>query len=174
MFSSRAFAKRSKRSHRGFSLLETAIAIGMVSLFVSALMVMSSNVLGLLRTAKDNVSASQALQERIEQMRIANWLEITDASYLAETLLATGTDSSGSLAITVETITVSAYPPKAGFASAQVVRQNNATQIVSSNASLKDERMVRVDLQLSWQGFPRKRQRLRATTALIAKGGIAK
>jgi hypothetical protein len=173
MIASLPSAKR-LTSQSGFSLLESAVATTLAGLFLSMLMVMSSNVLGLLRTSKDNVSASQALQERVEQMRIANWLQITDSDYLADALLAAGSDSAGNLGSPIETVTVSAYPAKAGFTAAQATRQNGTNQVISSNAALKDERMVRVDISLTWKGFPRNRQRVRATTALIAKGGIAK
>jgi len=158
----------------GFTLIESVIASAIGLIFMSALMLMSSNVLGLLRTAKDNVSVNQALQERIERMRIANWVQITDASYLASTLLATDTDSTSSLSGVIETLTVSAYPAKSPEVRARVVRQNKVTSIILSDATLKDERMVRVDVELKWQGFPHKRQRIRATSALIAQGGITK
>jgi hypothetical protein len=160
----------------GVSILETAVAVAMSGLFISTLLAMSSNALGLLRTAKDNVSASQALQERVEKMRIANWLQITDGNYLANTLLASNSDSASGLSNPIETITVTAY--RAGGAEPTVcagaIRRNGATQIAVLNPALKDERMVRVDVSLTWRGFPRNRPRARATTALIAKGGITK
>lgn len=162
------------RAQSGFALLETIFAMGMIGIFLSGLMVMSSNLLGLLRTAKDNVSATQTLQERVEQMRIANWVQITDASYIATRMLNSPADSTGTLDTTVESITVSAYPPKTGAATAKATRQNNQSQVVSSNAALKNERMVRVDIELGWQGFPKKRVRSRAAAVLIAKGGISK
>ena len=158
----------------GFTLVETTLAIAMLGLFIAMLMVMNSNILGLLRNSKDNVAASQALQERVEQMRIANWLQITDATYLSGTLFAAPGDSAATLPSAAEKITVSAYPPKAGSIPAQVVRSNGTTQILKSNDALKDEGMVRVDLEVTWTGFPKNRPRLRATTAIIAKGGITK
>jgi hypothetical protein len=106
-------------------------------------------------------------------MRIANWLQITDAAYL-QSALADPSDSAKMLTAAVETITVSAYPPKNGSANVKVVRSNDNAQTVSANAALADERMVRVDVSVAWQGAPRNRPRLRATSALIAKGGVAK
>lgn len=158
----------------GFTLLETSVATMMVGSFVAMLMVMTSNVLGLLRTCKDDVSASQALQQRVEEMRIANWEQITDANYIKTDLLAADTGSTKSITKAVETITISAYPKKTGVTDVKVIRQNGATTVVSANPALIDERMVRVDMELKWQGFPKMRQRVRAATALIAKGGISK
>jgi hypothetical protein len=161
-------------SHDGFTLIETTLAITMLGLFISMLLVMNSNILGLLRNSKDNVAASQALQERVEQMRIANWLQITDATYLSGTLFAAPCDSAGTLPGAVEKITVSTYPPKAGSKPTEVLRSSDGAQIIKSNADLKDEHMVRVDLEVTWKGFPRNRSRVRATSAIIAKGGITK
>jgi len=164
------------RRAAGFTLIEAVVTVAMVGLFLSALMVMNSNVLALLRTAKDNASASQTVQERVERMRIANWVQITDANYIASTLLGNASASTGSLGNPVETVSVTGYRSTGDVPGmrAKVVRQNNATQIVLSNAALKDERMVRVEVNLTWRGFPRNRLRERATTALIAKGGITK
>lgn len=167
-------APKWSRSDGAFTLLETSVAVALVGIFISFLGVTNSNVLGLLRTAKDNVSASQALQERVEEMRIANWVQITDASYLANTLFAASASSTGTISKPVETITVSAYPAKVGFGVAKIVRQNNVTSVVSSNSALENERMVRVDVNLTWNGFPRNRQRVRAASVLVAKGGITK
>jgi uncharacterized protein (TIGR02598 family) len=158
----------------GFTLIETTLAVTMLALFIAMLMVMNSNVMGLLRNSKDNVAASQALQERIEQMRIANWLQITDADYLATTLLAEQNDSAATLQGAVEKITVTAYPPKTGSAAVKASRSNGTASVGNRNVDLKEERMVRVDLELTWQGFPKNRPRARATTAIIAKGGITK
>lgn len=170
------FIPRNNRHQQcsGFALLETIFAMGMIGVFLSILMVMSSNLLGLLRTAKDNVAATQTLQERVEQMRIANWVQITDANYIATQMMNSAAASTGTLDTTIESVTVSAYPAKTGFATAKVTRQNQQTQVVSSNSALKNERMVRVDIELGWQGFPKKRMRSRAATVLIAKGGITK
>lgn len=167
---------RQPRSLHAFALVEVAVAVAVVGLFLSMLMVISSNLLGLLRTAKDDISASQALQERVEKMRIANWLQITDAAYINTVLLATSSESTGSLADPIETITVTAYRASGTepTISTEVTRQNKVNKIVKTNIALKDERMVRVDVTLKWKGFPKHRARHRATTAIIAKGGITK
>src|SRR5438067_13480787 len=75
----------------GYSLIELNIAAGMISAFVAAVMMMNANLLGIIKTAKESCSANQALQERIEQMRIANWAQTTDAYYIAANLLNTAT-----------------------------------------------------------------------------------
>ena len=158
----------------GFTLIETTLSITMLALFIAMLLVMNSNILGLLRNSKDNVSASQALQERIEQMRIANWAQITDADYLVDALQTNANSSAMTLPGVIEKISISAYPPVAGSPAMQLTRSKGVARLVTPNTNLKEERMVRVDLELSWEGFPQKRRRLRMATATIAKGGITK
>ena len=148
-------ARRALRSECGVSLVEVTVAVAMAGLFISALTLMSSNILRLLRTAKDDVSASQTLQERVEEMRIASWGQITDAAYPANTLLSTAPDSTGGVANPVETVTVTAYRSTGADPTirARVSLQNNSALIITSNSNLKDERMVRVDIDLSWKGY---------------------
>ena len=142
--------------------------------FMSAVMMLHTTVLGVLRTAKDNAAASQALQERVEQMRIANWVQITDPNHITTKLMAEKNRSADTLALAVETISVAEYPENLLATPLRVSRQNGVTKLESSGSSLKNARMVRVDIAINWQGFPNKRQRARATTAVIAKGGITK
>jgi hypothetical protein len=168
-----SFSRFSRRRISGETLIEAAVAVATVGTFVAALTLMGSSLLALLRSANDSATVNQALQERVEQMRIANWVQITDATYLGEAL-ATGSESANTLNSAVETLTVSAYPPKSDSMPVKLVRSNGNTKVQSANADLKNERMVRVDLSVAWQGFPRNRPRLRATTALIAKGGVTK
>jgi hypothetical protein len=162
-----------KRKLAGVTLVETAAAVGLLALFIATLLVLGSNLLGLLRSSQANISANQVLHERMEIIHTANWLQLTDANFLSTDFLATDAKSSAELSHPVETLTVSAYPPKAGMV-AQVVRENHATRIVTSNPLLKNERMVRVDFTVNWKGFPRNRDRSRMTTSLISRAGSNK
>src|SRR5690349_6806220 len=95
------------RRQKGIALVESAVAIGLVGLFIAILIILSSNVLGLLRSSKDNMSASHALQQRLEQFRFENWRGLTDGAHLAAEPLAVDVESTSGLADRVETFTVS-------------------------------------------------------------------
>lgn len=153
-----------------FTLLETVTAVGMLGTFIAILIVVSSNVLGMLRTSKENISASQALQQRAEELRMGTWTQVTDAQKIATNVLADSTPSGQALGGLVETVVVSPHPAKSGFTPAKVVRKNGASTVQSSNPALQNERLVRVDMTLTWNGHPEKRNRTRATTVLIANG----
>ncbi len=157
----------------GVTLVETTIAVGVLALFIATLLVLGSNLLGLLRSSQDNISANQLLHERTELVHVANWLQLTDAEYLYSEYLGTDAKASIGLGSPVETLTVSAYPEKPGMFT-QIVRENHTTRIIASNPLLKDERMVRVDFAVKWKGFPRNRERSRVTTSLISRVGSNK
>lgn len=161
-----------RKSIAGYSLIEANIATGMVGIFVATVMTMNANLLGLIKAGKETTSANQALQERVEQMRIANWVQITDAGYISTNLLNTATGSAVGLPGVTETLTVTSAT-NSSLAPAKITRSGTSVQVNSANTALQSERMVRVDVKLVWNGRD-KRQHTRATCALIAKGGIAK
>ena len=168
------FLRKLRRRQEGIALVESVMAIGLVGLFIAILIILSSNVLGLLRSSKDNMSASHALQQRIEQLRFENWRQLTDGAHLAAEPLALDVESTSGLSDRIEKFTVSAYPAKTGFTPIEVVRQNGATTLISGNPAMVDEDMVRVDVSIKWRGFPSKRDHERAATILIAQGSSDK
>ncbi len=158
------------RRSSGFTLLETAAAVGFVGAFIAMLIVSGSNVLNLLRTSKDNVSANQAIQQRSEEVRLANWAQVTDAQWLKTNIFTMACPSTSGLSDAVETIEISPYPAKSGFTPAKVVRQNGVASVVTANAALLQEALIRVDYSITWKGFPKLRNRARAASILIASG----
>lgn len=162
-----------KRNNAGTTFLETAFAVGLLSVFIAILLTVGSNLLGLLRSSQANIAANQVLHERSELIHSVNWLQLTDASFLSTEFMSFDAESIGGLAKPVETITVSAYPPKTGMVT-QVVRKNGAATVVTSNPLLKNERMVRVDFSVEWQGAPKNRARSRMTSCLVSRAGSNK
>jgi len=157
--------------NQGLALLETMAAVAMVGSFIAIIITMSSNLLGLLRTSKDNISASQSIQQRVEQLRLLSWAGINDPQRIAEDILAFPTPSSTGLAAPIETVTVSPWPAEAGFVPAKAVRDKGVVTVVSTNSNLMSRLLVRVDVSLTWSGFPKKRDRARATSFLVAHPG---
>jgi hypothetical protein len=173
LFSSYRSKFRRRLRIAGYAMVEANIAIALVGSFISGMAVVNGSLLGMLKSMKESSASTQALQERVEQMRIANWPQITSATYVSGSLMNTSTASSNALADAVETITISAYPDPTVTAAVKVKRQGGSTQVVSANSELDDQRMVQLQVELTWTGAE-KRPRTKATTALIAKGGISK
>ena len=167
----------------GFTVVEAAVAGAIIILFLSSLFALNSTVMRLLGAARDTASASQNLQQRVEQVRLANWSQITDAAWVQTNLLGTPTDASANLPGLQETLTVTPYispsstatkPPPPPFT---VTRAPAGTVTITpagyaSSAAMGNQEMVQIDLTITWPGWGR--QRNRALTTLVSRWGISK
>ena len=178
-------ARRSRRG--GFTVVEAAVAGAIIILFLTSLFALNSIVMRLLGSAAETASASQDLQQRVEQARLANWSQVTDPNWIQANLLGTQTDASVNLPGLQETLTVTPYvspsdsvsavataPPPAPFT---VTRTATGTVTVTpagyaSAAAMANQEMVQVDLTILWPGW--NRQRTRALTTLVSRWGISK
>ena len=163
------------RLKSGYSLLEANVAVAICLVTLSGCFAANANCLGMLRSANESAAASQSLQERVEQMRIANWVQITDSDYLKTNFVASPTASARSLSDCSETLTLTAYPPPAGVSTSMKIRRTNGIVTVDSNASnLKNSAMVKAEWTLSWTTAGKKTSRSRTGAVLVANGGIVK
>ncbi|MEP6602124.1 MAG: hypothetical protein ABJB49_10000 [Nitrospirota bacterium] len=157
----------------GFTLIETTIAAALSALFLSSLFTMNVASMDTIRCAKESVSASQALQQRVESMRIANWSQITNADWISANLLNASAPGSEYLRNLSETLTLVPYG-STSIGNTQLVRSNNSTTIVSRNAGLLTENAIKVIWTLNFTGAPNDRANSRLIVAILAKGGVAK
>ena len=159
----------------GYSLVEANVAVAICIVTLGGCFAANANCLGMLRSANESAAASQSLQERVEQMRIANWVQITDSEYLKTNLVASPTASARSLGDCTETLTLTAYPPPAGVSTSMKIRRTNGLVSVDSNApNLKNSAMVKAEWTLSWKTAGKETLRTRTGAALVANGGIVK
>jgi hypothetical protein len=115
--------------------------------------------------------ASKVLQQRLEQVRTANWVDVTDSAAL-QTLFAAAADGAAELPGESEIFTVTAWPSGAG-PSIQITRAAGGTMtVVTDNPDLVDTPAVRVDVRTTWTGNPKKRTRVRETSTVVANGGL--
>jgi hypothetical protein len=130
-------------------------------------------VSGLLNSQKQAVAASQAIEERIEQLRGVTYSQLTTPTYLQNSVFNTDTVSQAMLPSPVETFTVNAYPPVAPTPTPiQVTRQSgSATLGPNPNTTLGSGSLIRADLQLQWQNRGGGTH-TRAVSIILAKGGI--
>jgi hypothetical protein len=161
---------------KAFSILETNVAVALTLISLAGCFAANANFLAVLRSANQSASASQSIQERVEQMRIANWLQITDPTYLQTSLLSSPTASARTLPGCTETLTVSAYPPPtSGTASSTKLSSTNGqVSLVSTDPALKDNAIVKADWVVTWTAAGNKSVRTRSGSVLVAKGGIVK
>jgi hypothetical protein len=159
----------------GYSLFEANIAVAICIITLGGCFAANANCLGMLRAANESAAASQSLQERVEQMRIANWVQITDSNYLKTHLVASPTASARSLNDCTETLTLTAYPPPVGVSTSTKIRRTNGVVSVDSHGpNLKNSAMVKAEWTLSWKTAGKETLRTRTGAALVANGGIVK
>ena len=163
--------------------MEAGVAGAVITIFLASLFTLNSDMMHLLRAATEAANASQDLQQRVEQVRLANWNQITDPNWVQSNLFNTKTDASVNLPGLVETLTVTPYtaPSSTPVASPPppftVTRNADATCTVappgySATAMLGQQEMVRIDLSATWPSLSRTRARSLTTT--VSRWGISK
>ena len=163
-------------------MLEASIAGAIVMAFLTSLFALNANMMRMLGSASETANASQNLQTRVEQVRLADWPQISDPAWVAANLLGTRTDAAVNLPGLTETITVSAYAaPSTSKAAANpgpftVTRKPDGTVSISpggySSTALGSQEMLQVTLAVSWPGWTRDRNR--ALTTLVSRWGVSK
>jgi hypothetical protein len=122
--------------------------------------------------ARESACASQVLQQRIEAMRIANWHQVTDASWLVANLLNADAPGASQLKNMSETLTLIAYGSST-VGNTQLTRTNGAVSIVANNSALLGENAIKIIWTVNYTAGPNgiiSRQ----IVAILAKGGVAK
>src|SRR5262249_39731516 len=138
--------KNPSRPTKGVTLVECMVAMAVASLGLGALMSVNSYQLRVVHSSHDANIASMCVEERMEQMRIATWKQITDPNYLRSNFYATAPKAGSSLANLYEKITVNAYPT-ASVSPIVVERTGSYTPvIVGSGTDIPTQQSVRVDI----------------------------
>jgi Tfp pilus assembly protein PilV len=161
------------RYRKGFSLLDAVFAAGTLAVGLVAVHLSSVRSMSLIRSARSQSAASHGLQERVEQLRMANWEQITDVDWLASSaFMGKGVSTSASLPPVMEFVSLVEWPtpPDGSGAYAYVMRYGGQVYKFGDPRAL-ETRMLRVDLGISWYGESKK-WRDYQTCALIARGGV--
>src|SRR5438105_3784395 len=127
---------------RGSTLIESTIAAAVCALFLGSLFTVNTSTMESIKMAREVACASQVLQQRIEAMRIANWHQITDASWIQGNLLNSDAAGSDGLKNVSETLTLVPYGSSA-TSTTQLSRTNGIATIIPQNSSLLTESAVK-------------------------------
>lgn len=157
----------------GTSLIEATIAACTSAMFLGSLFAMNVTSMKTMRTAREAASASQVLQQRVETLRIANWHQITDATWLRSNILNTAASGAENLKGMSETLTLVPYGSTT-TGNTQLVSTAGTTQIVNENSQLLAESAMKVIWTVAYSGGLKGDPVTRQTVAILAKGGVAK
>lgn len=140
-----------KRWDQGTTLVECVVAIAVLGLSVGAVMLVNSQQLRLVRATREVGSGDFSLQERVEQMRIATWRQITDATYLRDTFFAARPASADPIgAITEEITVVGTIASNPTWTELKVRRNSNGSGQSQENAVV-----LRSKAEKRWSGRKR-------------------
>jgi hypothetical protein len=156
-----------------FSFLEIMAAAGIVAIFLVGAFTANSRGLYMIRCAKETAGAGKILQQRMEQLRAADWPEVTDAATV-QSYYATAPDAIANCNQLTETVTLVPWPVVAGAIAMKITRSATGTvTLVSDNTALVDGAGVLVTTRVSWTGAGN-RTRVRETCTVIANGGLGR
>ncbi len=154
------------KARGGFTYIEAMVAVAIVAIFFGALYALNAQALYVLNAGRQAAAAGQSSQDRLEQFRSCTWSQLTDASYIQNSILNGSTISGYNIGGSTETVTLNAYPT--ATTPTRVVRTNNAASTTSTNTNLVNGDMVRIDVSLTW-GPVGARQRTQSVSSVIAK-----
>ena len=166
--------KRSLGGAAGFTIAEAIVSTAVVMIGMAAVMVLNSAHLRFVKSTRQSNAATLALQERVEQMRLGNWRNMTNATFLRDNVLTTAPKSAAPLDRFSEKITVTAYPDESAAQKLIVTRYADGTRsTLVSGAGLTTQRLAKIELEANWIGADG-RLRTRAIDTVLSNGGISK
>src|SRR5256886_11569425 len=152
-----------------FALIECTIATAVSALFLGSLFLMNSSAMDTIQMARESACASQVLQQRIESMRIANWHQVTDASWLTTNLLNADAPGANQLKNCSETLTLVPYGSNT-VGNTQLTRTNGAVSIAANNSALLGENAGKIIWTVNYTAAPNHRIISRHVVAMLANG----
>ena len=158
----------------GSTLLETIVAMTVVTIFLSGLHLTNSQVMAQVRASVESSAALRVLTGRTERVRAATWSQITDPTFLQSTLLAVTPDSDGELGNLIENLEVTApLAPTGSVQPIMLTRSDDGSVVVvyPGDGTMANQPSVRVDLTALWTGKGG-RSRTRQVSLIIAQGGL--
>ena len=174
----------------GFTLIEIMVATAVLLTAIGGIFMTSSRCLRINKSSHDIAEASSALHERMQQLQATDWETLTDSdSYQDQVwtdpetgsienvdgLLKYATEAGTEVRKqgAVESVTISAFRPVANASPIpgpiKVTRTTTAPSLTSTPSNLVDEKLVRIDMRLTWTD-----NRLRTARSLAVSGLVAK
>ena len=156
-------------------------------LFLTSLFALNSTVMRMLRAAGETAAASQELQTRVEQLRLANWTLATKPSWVQQNLLPTAVQAGPSYPLIHKIDTLNDLPglseqivctgqvgsPPPTYTVSRDADGNVTATDDGVAASLAAQEGVLVRVTLTWQSWGG-RTRSRELQTVLSRWGISK
>ena len=150
------------------------MASALLVLFLTSLFALNSTAMRMLRSAGETTAASQEAQARIEQVRLANWPQITKSTWVQNTLLSQmKTDAVISDDLPGMSERVEGWREGGTAAAYSVTRDASGTVSTTTAADLSAEDLVYIHVVVSWTSWGG-RARSRELVTAVSRWGISK
>lgn len=146
-----------QRTTQAITFVEVLVTIAVVAVFMASLFAMNSQMMLLIRSAKNQNAAVRSLKERTEQFRIAGWSTVTSPIPLQKLVeQPTQPELSGwtkSVEQAVETVAVTELDSATleDRNANIVVRKQEGVTEVSSTGPLENADLIRADFEMAWK-----------------------
>jgi prepilin-type N-terminal cleavage/methylation domain-containing protein len=161
------------RAKAGVTLVECMVAVAVASMGLAGLMSINSYQLRVVHSTHDANLASLCVQERVEQMRIATWRQITDPYFLRSNFYASGPKAGSALVNVFEKITVNAFPDPLVANPIVVERADGSAPVIKGpGPDIAAQPSIRIDVYLAYDGLGGQRHN-RQACMVLSNGGVS-
>lgn len=169
----RGLARR--RGEAAFTLAEVIVAAGIIAVGFLGAFATGLQARRMVSMAEEESLVCSALEQRIDQLRMLDWAELTGGTGLTAKVWTTRPEPTAELSVIGEAIVISAWDV-VGAKTLQGAWVGTAAPVVNFSAGAQDlntASAVKVVTALTWQGRLG-RPATRTMVTVISKGGISK
>ena len=103
--------QRATYATAGFSMVEASVAMAIVGIVFAALLSAFTGGFAIIKSARENIRATQILQEKMEMMRLYNWDQINSNGFIPTNFTASFDPTNSSKGVIYHgTVSVTAAP----------------------------------------------------------------
>lgn len=164
---------RSRLEQAGFTLAEAVIAVAISAICLGGVMVLNAQQLKLVRNTRQANAVSMALEDRVEQLRLTAWANLTDTAWLENHVFDKLPDCAQFLPNYTEIVTLTPWGETSDARMEVVNKADGGFSVVSDGATMAKQRQGRIDVVVRWEGAD-KRMRERSYATIISNGGITR
>ncbi|HEX8280593.1 MAG TPA: hypothetical protein VF551_04390 [Chthoniobacterales bacterium] len=168
-----------KNTESGTSLVELMITALLVGTFFASIFELNGVCLRMINGSKENVAAIQGVQDRLETLRNLSFTELTNATYLRDTVMVTPSNVSELAKKVTEDVMVRAYDTESATGGTTgtgiaIRRPAGATStpsfIKTPDPTITDAKAVLVTVKYTWTMALTGRPRTEETSSIVSAG----
>lgn len=158
-----------------FTLVETLLAVAIAAVGFLGLLASVTHAGKLASAAEEDTLAAAGLDQRIDQLRMLDWAQLTGASGVTADVWTERPAAMAGIPVAQETITISGYDvPTAKTLEAIWAGVSAPTaEMTGGGADLSTASAVKVVATVTWTGRRSSRVQTRSAVTVISRGGIS-